>query len=69
MTCNSHECHQGRKPCLSKCNQSNSDNTSPDTRTVILLYRWEYRRQRIIGNGVFVSAWRAMEYALQPLPF
>ena len=65
MTCNSHECHQGRKPCLSKCNQSNSDGTSPDTRTVILLYRWEYRRQRIMGNGVFISAWRAMEYALQ----
>jgi len=33
------------------------------------LFRYEYRRQRWLGNGIIKSAWRAAEYALQPLPF
>jgi hypothetical protein len=34
-----------------------------------MLFRFEYRRQRFIGRGVFVSVLRAAEYAMQPLPF
>ena len=33
MTCNSHECHQGRKECPHHCTeleQRNSDGSSPD---------------------------------------
>ena len=35
----------------------------------MMLFKYEYRRQRFIGRNVFVSMLRAAEYALQPLPF
>ena len=32
-------------------------------------FRFEYSRQRWLGRGVIVAAFRAAEYALQPTPF
>ena len=37
------------------------------TRT--MCFKLEYSRQRSMGCNVFVAAWFALEYALQPLPF
>jgi hypothetical protein len=33
------------------------------------LFGYEYTRQRWLGRGVIVAAFRAAEYALQPTPF
>ena len=68
MTCTGTSCNQGRKPCTDGCTR-NSDGTSRHTGYYRSLFNFEYRRQRFMGRGVIRSAWNAIEYALQPLPF